>query len=285
MKNEMKRRACDLHTHSCFSDGTYTPEELILEAKKIGLSAIALTDHNTVAGLDEFILAGEKHGVEAVTGIELSTEWEGHELHILGLYIRNENYHRLLDLVSEMRERKEAAYRSCVASLRSAGYELDYDEIAAKCQGQANRAHIARALVEGGYVSSPKEAFASLISPSGGHYTAPKYLDASEAIAFIKSIGAVAVWAHPYLSLSDDQVVRFLKIAKEAGLDAMEVLYSRYDEETTRLAKKRAEEFGILPSGGSDFHGPLKPDVSLGIGCGSLFVPEEILERLKSHLK
>ena len=285
MKNEIKQRVCDLHTHSCFSDGTYTPEDLILEAKGIGLSAIALTDHNTVAGLDEFITAGEKHGVEAVPGIELSTEWEGHELHILGLYIRNENYHRLLDLVKEMRERKEAAYRSCIASLNRSGYNLDYDEIAAKCQGQANRAHIARALVEGGYVSSPKEAFASLISPEGEHYRAPKYLDASEAIAFIKSIGAVAVWAHPYLSLSDDQVVRFLKIAKAEGLDAMETIYSRYDEETTALARKRAEEFGILPSGGSDFHGPLKPDVSLGIGCGSLFVPEEILERLKSRLK
>ena len=142
-----------MHTHSCFSDGTYTPEELILEAKRIGLSAIALTDHNTVAGLDDFLRAAEGSGVEAVPGIELSTEGEGHELHILGLYIRNENYHRLLDLVREMRERKEAAYRSCVASLKSAGYKLDYDEIAAKCKGQANRAHIARALVEGGYVS------------------------------------------------------------------------------------------------------------------------------------
>ena len=87
------------------------------------------------------------------------------------------------------------------------------------------------------------------------------------------------------MSLCDDDVVRFLEIAKAAGLDAMETIYSRYDDDTTALAKKRAEEFGILESGGSDFHGPLKPDVALGVGCGSLFVPEEVLDRLKSRLK
>ena len=172
MKNTpLELKLCDLHTHSTFSDGTLTPEELICEARRVGLAAIALTDHNTVAGLDEFILAGERHGVEAVPGIELSTEWEGHELHIIGLYIKNENYEKLAALVKEMQLRKEKAYRDCIDSLKRAGYHIeDYDSISATCQGQANRAHIARALVEGGYVASPKEAFANLISPKGEHY-------------------------------------------------------------------------------------------------------------------
>lgn len=281
MKKDFYTKICDLHTHSSYSDGTYTPSELIAEAKKIGLSAIALTDHNTVAGLDEFLAAAEGTGVEAVPGIELSTEWGGRELHILGLYIKTDDYSRLVGLVEDMKARKEMAYRECIASLRCAGYELDYDEICSGCKGQANRAHIARELVRRGYLASREEAFATLLHPSGDHYRAPKYLDAEEAIRFLKSIGAVAVWAHPYLNLTDEGVREFLPVAKAAGLDAMEVIYSRYDEKTTENARAAARDFGILESGGSDFHGPLKPDVALGVGRGNLVIPYQILENMR----
>lgn len=281
MKNGFTTKTCDLHTHSCYSDGTYTPSELIAEAKKIGLSAIALTDHNTVAGLEEFLAAAEGSTVEAVPGIELSTEWRGRELHILGLYIKTANYQSLVALVESMRERKEAAYRECVASLNRAGYELDYDEISAECRGQANRAHIARELVRRGYVGSREEAFATLLNPRGDHYRAPKYLDTEEAIRFLKSIGAVAVWAHPYLSLDEESVSEFLPLARAAGLDAMEVYYSRYDEKTLAAARGEAARFGLLESGGSDFHGPIKPDVALGVGTGNLAVPYSVLNKMQ----
>ena len=282
---ETKMKSCDLHTHSCFSDGTYTPSELISAAEEIGLSAIALTDHNTVAGLDEFSSAAESTSVEAVPGIELSTEWRGRELHILGLYIKTADYSRLVELVEDMRARKEKAYRDCITSLNRAGYNLDYDEIAAECQGQANRAHIARELVRRGYVYSREEAFDTLLHPRGDHYRAPKYLEAEEAIRFLKSIGAVTVWAHPYLSLDKESVWEFLPLAKAAGLDAMETIYSKYSDETTATARATAKEFGILESGGSDFHGPLKPDVMLGVGRGNIAVPYELLTALKARLK
>ena len=283
MINEEK--CCDLHTHSCYSDGTYTPRELLEAADKIGLGAIALCDHNTVAGLDNFVDAGKDFATEAVPGIELSTEWCGKELHIIGLYINPSHYEIIGRLVEDMRREKEKSYRECIASLKNAGYDLDYDELTSRTEGGINRAHIAAELVKLGYVASFKEAFSGLISKSGGHYNAPKYLPSTEAISFLKSIGAITVWAHPYLSLTADEVREFLPLARAAGLDAMETLYSKYSEETTRIAKSAAEEFGILESGGSDFHGPIKPDVALGVGRGNLFVPYEFLLKIKERLK
>lgn len=280
-----ERKSCDLHTHSCFSDGTYTPRELLEAADEIGLSAIALCDHNTVAGLDAFVEAGKDFSAEAVPGIELSTEWRGKELHIIGLYVKREHYGKIGELVADMRKEKEKSYRACIASLKAAGYDLDYDELSSRTEGGINRAHIAAELVKLGYVGSAKEAFASLLSKSGGYYNAPKYISAIEAIKFLKSIGTAVVWAHPYLSLSADEVREFLPLAKDAGLDAMEVLYSKYSEETTLTARATAAEFGILESGGSDFHGPIKPDVALGVGRGNLFIPYELLTEIKKRKK
>lgn len=285
MENKkIDKKYCDLHTHSCFSDGTYTPRELLEAADEIGLSAIVLCDHNTVAGLDDFVEASKDFAVEAIPGIELSTEWCGKELHIIGMYINPSHYEKIGALVEDMRREKEKSYRACIASLNAAGYDLDYDELTSRTEGGINRAHIAAELVRLGYVESAKEAFAGLISKSGGHYNAPKYLPALEAIEFLKSIGAVVVWAHPYLSLKADEVREFLPLAKEAGLDAMETLYSKYSEETTETARKTAAKFGILESGGSDFHGPIKPDIALGVGRGNLAVPHEFVQKIKNKL-
>lgn len=283
MKN--KKKQCDLHTHSCYSDGTYTPRELLRAADEIGLSAIVLCDHNTVAGLDELLAASRDFSVEAVPGIELSTEWREKELHIIGLYVNPSHYDKINSLVEDMLREKEQSYRECIASLKRAGYSLDYDELSSRTARGINRAHIAAELVRLGYVSSVKEAFSGLISRGGDHYKAPKYIPSLEAIKFLKSIGAVTVWAHPYLSLDGEEVREFLPEAKLAGLDAMETIYSKYSEETTAVARATAQEFGILESGGSDFHGPIKPDVALGVGRGNLFVPSELLEGLKARLK
>lgn len=285
MKNESKRKSCDLHTHSRYSDGTYTPRELLEAADNIGLSAIVLCDHNTVSGLDEFVREGENFCAEAVPGIELSTEWRGKELHIIGLYINPSHYDKINDLVDEMRREKTESYRKCVKSLNRAGYNIDYEQLMAATDCGINRAHIARELLRLGYVDSVKEAFSGLISKTGGHYTAPKYISSLDAIRFLKSIGAVAVWAHPYLSLDANQVREFLPLFKEAGLDAMETVYPTYDEQTTNLARETALEFGILESGGSDFHCPVKPGIELGVGRGNLFVPSEFHLKLKDKLK
>lgn len=285
MNTDNTRKYCDLHTHSLFSDGTYTPTELIEEADALGLSAVALCDHNTTRGLTEFLAAAEHSEVEAIAGTELSTHWRTKELHIVGLFIPPEHFEGIDTLVGDIWEKKERSYRELIASLSRAGYELDYDEIARRGDGgHINRAHIAEELFRLGYVPTIKDAFTSLLSRGGGHYREPEYISSLEAIAYLKSIGAVTVLAHPYLSLSPEEVREFLPEAKAAGLDAMETVYTKYSEGTMELAKNTAVEFGLLESGGSDFHGDRKPDTFLGVGRGNILVPSDFVRRLKTAL-
>ena len=270
---------CDLHTHSSFSDGTCTPAELIRLAEEAGLGAVALCDHNTVAGLPEFLKAAEGSPVEAVPGIEFSAEYEGKELHILGLFIRPEHYNAVNDLLDEALQQKEQSNLELIRRLGEAGISLDYDRIKAEASGTVNRAVIAAAMVQCGYCESVKAAFRDWLAPERGYFVPPKRLNAFAVICFIKSIGAVAVLAHPFLNLEEAQLRRFLTAAE--GLDGMEVYYSLFDEDQTALAERIAEEFGLLKSGGSDFHGENKPDIRLGVGKGKLRVSIRCLEEMK----
>lgn len=265
---------CDLHTHSIFSDGTWTPAQLFDEAQRIGLGAIALTDHNTIAGLPDFLEAARGREVEAVPGIEFSTDWNGTELHILGLFVLPEHYEAITQLLADAQRRKDESNAALVAALRGAGYDLDYEMIKASTPGgSVNRAHIAAELTRLGYTESVKDAFKRLLSQKCGYYCPPKRMTAYEAIRFIKSIGAVAVLAHPLLSMDVSELMAFLPDAAEAGLDAIETDYSTYDAQTAAAARMAADSFGLLYSGGSDFHGDNKPDIALGSGKGNLTVP------------
>ena len=275
------RTNCDLHTHSTYSDGTLSPRELISLADKLGLAAVALTDHNTVSGLAEFCDAAEGTGVIAVPGVELSTEYGDKELHILALFLSREAIARVEAYTADYVRRKDESNAALVTALRIGGYLIDYDAIKASTpDGRVNRAHVATALRDAGYVSTVKEAFASLLSPKAGYYVPPKRPTALDTIAFIKSIGAVAVWAHPYLSLDADGVEAFLPLAKAEGLDGMETHYATYDDATHRVAVDTARRFGLLESGGSDFHGGTKPDIALGTGRGNLQIPVELCRAL-----
>lgn len=271
---------CDLHTHSYFSDGTYSPTELITEAEERGLAAIVLCDHNTVDGLGEFLAAAEGKSVKAVAGIEFSTDYGEIELHIVGMYIDPCHFNAINEMVTELRRRKDESNMTLIKNLRADGYEVDYDEIRSRTKGIVNRAHIAAKLTEKGYTGSIKEAFDTLLSKESKYYVQPRRLDVFETIKFIKSIGAVAVLAHPFLNLNEDELRAFLPKARECGLDAMETLYSTYDEATAALAAEMAREYGLKESGGSDFHGDRKPDISLGVGRGDLRVPVSFLEEL-----
>lgn len=267
-------KTCDLHAHSNHSDGTLTPAALAFAAKEAGLSAVALTDHNTVSGLREFINACEEHRIEAVPGVEISTVYEGIELHILGLYIPEKAFDAVEDYVAQYNIRKEQSNRDLVARLREAGYMIYYEEIVASTpDGHINRAHIAKALLDLGYVDSVKTAFSTLLGEGKGFYIPPERVKAPDAVAFLRSIGAVPVWAHPFLQMDEDGARRFLSEAVPLGLVGMETRYSLYDAETEALADRLTEEFGILPGGGSDFHGEVKPDIKLGVGKGNLRIP------------
>lgn len=276
---------CDLHTHSIYSDGTWTPKQLIDEAERIGLGAIALCDHNTVDGLLEFMEAAQGRAVEVVPGIEFSTDFNGTELHIVALFVRPEYYDAVTEKMLDYQRRKDESNRALIGALRRAGFDISYENIAgATPNGQFNRAHVAAELTRKGYTVSIQDAFHRLLSPERGYYTPAKRMTAYEAIRFIKSLGAVAVLAHPLLSMKEAQLRAFLPEAVDSGLDAMETRYVTYDEATTRLAMDIAGEFGLKHSGGSDFHGENKPGIALGVGRGDLAVPMEWLNQMKENM-
>lgn len=274
-------KLCDLHTHSIYSDGTCTPAELIDLAKAAGLSAIALTDHNTVSGIPAFLEAGKDSGIILVPGIEVSSDFMGTELHIVGLFRSLDHLDAVEAYVSDYLMRKEQSNIDLCDNLCAAGYIVSYDEIkAATPDGVVNRALIAAELMRKGYVGSIKEAFASLLSKKGGFYHEPVKLDAYEVIEKLREFDAVPILAHSYLSMDENMLLAFLPHAKQTGLVAMETDYVTYDKATVERARAIAAEFGLLPSGGSDFHGTNKPDIRVGVGKGSLAVPMAYYEKL-----
>ena len=273
---------CDLHNHSVFSDGTDTPEELIARAEALGLQAVALTDHNNVDGLARFLAAGQGSSVTAVPGVEFTTGYHGKELHILALFVPEKRFDQLRAFAALPHKRKEESNVALAEALTRAGYPIDYSEMkSAHPGGSINRSHFANVLLEKGYIQSREEAFGTLLKPGGGFYVPPQRLEVFETIRFIRELGAAAVFAHPYLTLKPEEAACFLPAAKEAGLDGMEVRYSTYSPEITAIAEETAKHLGLMPSGGSDYHGGNKPGLAMGTGYGDLQVPGEWFEALQ----
>lgn len=270
---------CDLHCHSNFSDGTFSPAELVKLAEKQGLSALALTDHNTAGGLKDFMEAGKNSKVITVPGCEFSTEWNKKEIHIVGLFFKEEYWTEIEDFVEMMHIAKRNSNERLIANLNKAGYLVSSEEAAALTDGDDfNRAHVARVLMAKGYVSSVAEAFGGLLKEGNGFYTPAKRITSIAAIRFIKVYGATAIMAHPLLNLTYKEMLDFLPEAKMAGLDAIETRYTEFDEEMTHNAIRLAENFELKQSGGSDFHGKTKPGIDLGTGRGNLSVPFKFYE-------
>jgi predicted metal-dependent phosphoesterase TrpH len=271
---------CDMHTHTVHSDGSLTPTELVAEAREKNL-IIALTDHNTVSGLPEFMAEALRQDVTAVGGTELSCVYGGKEFHLIGLFIEPENYSSVENLCIEYHSLKEKSNIDLIDKLCAMGYELNYSEIQKEnVNGRINRAHIASALVKGGYVSSVPEAFESLLDEKCGIYTPPKRLSLADGIRFLRSIKAVPVLAHPLKEIDGDSLRKMLPEMIEAGLIGIETMHSSYDEEKIALSKEIAREYGLLESGGSDFHGRFKPGISLGVGRGNLAINGQIYYNL-----
>lgn len=277
---------CDLHVHSYYSDGTLSPGALVELADRLGLSAVALCDHNTVAGVEEFLEAGKNARVETIAGIEFSTDYRGTELHILALFVQPGYFAPIMEKMEEGKRQKEESNRDLIRKLTQAGYPMDYEKVAARGKGRINRAHVGAEMTALGYTGSVREAFSRFLDPKFGYYTPPKHPDAVEMIRYIRSIGAVPVWAHPFLSLKQEaEVEGFLRLAVPAGLVGLEVLYSKFTPEQTARAKALAKRYGLKESGGSDFHGDNKPDVQMGTGRGDLRIPAEYTENLRKNVK
>ncbi len=272
---------CDLHTHSKYSDGRYTPTEIIKEAKEKGL-VVALTDHNRTTGLREFTEAAEKEGVTAVAGVELSCDYKGVELHLLGLFIDPEHYEKVNDLTQKYIDLKIQSHHDMIKRFRDDGIIIDYEKVLAKgVDGNVNRVQFAEELMDMGLINSIEEGFSGLLKKEGKYYRPSPKLDFFDAVEFLCSINALPVLAHPLKELSAEELCQMLPEAIEKGLCGIEVIHSDYTSEKAEAAHKIAEHFDILKSGGSDFHGDAKPGLYLGTGRdGNVSVPIEFYEKL-----
>lgn len=274
----------DLHTHSTASDGTLTPTELMRAAKMAGLSAIALTDHDTFDGLPEARAEAQRQGVELVPGCELSLDYGGRPTHLLALFVDERPGHVVHELT---RVRKARAVRNLtmLEKLRSVGVHLRLAEVERHATGVVGRPHMAQAMLAQGVVRSFEEAFTRFLGSGGLAYVPKAKLTPKEAIEAIHADGGLAVLAHPYLlSQQQRQIEAMLMELAALGLDGVEVYYTEHSDKYTELVAKLAQRLGLLMSGGSDFHGAVKPGVALGKGRGGLFVRGELLGRMKETL-
>ncbi|WP_415715411.1 PHP domain-containing protein [Maridesulfovibrio sp.] len=274
--------AIDLHTHSTASDGTFSPAELVRAAKKAGLTAIALTDHDTMEGLPEALETGVKAGVEVIPGCELSVESRVGVLHIVGLWV-DPYSERLKRVFEQVRNRRVERNEIVVSNLQKLGFDITMEEVQGQAAGTIGRPHMARVMLQKGYVKSFDEAFDGYLGKKGKAYSPKDNISAEYAFDLLHSTEATPILAHPFLLSSDEDVLeQEVARLKEMGLHGIEVYYSSHTNNMTDRIKRLARKYELLPSGGSDFHGYVKPDIQLGKGTGNLFVHHSVLDGIKS---
>ncbi len=274
----------DLHTHSLKSDGSMTPAEVVREAKRAGLAAIALSDHDTVDGIEEAVSEGEKIGVEVVPAIEFSVISET-ETHILGYFIdiNNPDLKRVLQEVVDLRIRRN---RVTCQRLNELGFDITLEEVRALAPNNfVGRAHFARVLMDKGYTQSVKEGFDKYMSVGQYAYCEQQRLTAKEAIEIIRNSGGLSFLAHPHLTkFDDDKIKSYLIELKGYGLDGLEGYYTDYTPEMQEKYRSMAKELGLMISGGTDFHAKMKPHISIGTGLGNMKIPYSLLEEMKKRI-
>lgn len=274
----------DLHVHTTASDGTCTPEETVALALKQGLSAIAITDHDTVSGFPAARAAGERLGIQVVPGIEISTKYGG-AVHILGYFIDplSPKLRPVLDWVVQDRDSRN---RKMAELMASDGLPVSYEQMHRRFGSVIGRPHFAELLVELGYASSMQDAFDRYVEKGQKYYLPRNFLSIEESIRIIIDSGGIAVLAHPFQYKRDDAGLReLISHCKGQGLSGMECRYTGYSPEQSAYLEALADEYGLVKTGGSDFHGSNKPHISLGTGSGGLCVPYEYLEKLKERLE
>ena len=274
----------DLHTHSTESDGTLTPQELMQLASDIGLSAIALTDHDTVGELSKAKPVAESLGIELVPGIELSTDYNGTEVHMLGFYIDDTNP-AFLKKLQEFIDSRNLRNEKMAFLLQKEGFSITLEDLYREYPDSViTRAHFARYLVEHGYVKDRDTVFRKYLGDNCRCYVPREKITPFEAIDLIHLGGGLAFFAHPVLChMNHDRLRFFVRDLKEAGLTGMEAVYSMNSPGDERNMKKLAQEFDLLISGGSDFHGENKPYIHLGTGKGNLRISDSILDAIKTE--
>jgi predicted metal-dependent phosphoesterase TrpH len=264
----------DLHTHSTASDGRLTPTELVRLALERGLTAIALTDHDTTDGVAEAQAAARGTGLEVIAGVEINTESEDGDVHFLGYFVRPDDAAFQAHLAT-LRNARLGRARLMVEKLARLGLPLDWERVQAIAgEGAVGRPHVARALLERGYITTISEAFEKYIGHEGPAYV-PRYrLTPEEAIAMIRAAGGVASLAHPAMAGTVALIPRLVA----AGLEAIEVYYPDHTPEQQERLLALARQYNLVPTGGSDFHALDDPDHAM---LGSIWVPPDVVEQLR----
>ena len=264
----------DLHTHSTASDGLLSPSELVKQARDAGLALIALTDHDSTNGLQDALAAGHANQLEIIPGIELNTEIPGAEVHVLGYFLdyQQPDFQQTLQTLRDMRVTRA---QRMVEKLQSLGINITWERVRELAAGTVGRPHVAAALVEKGYAESVADAFNRYLYHGGPGYV-PRYkLSPLDACRLIESVHGLPVLAHPAELPDLDTLLASLA---QAGLAGLEVYYGNYSPETVDRLRRLAEQYHLIPTGGSDYHGPGIHPTPLG----ARQVPAESVERLRA---
>ncbi|MEG6593543.1 PHP domain-containing protein [Desulfovibrio sp. 1188_IL3213] len=274
----------DLHTHTRASDGTDSPAQLMAKAAEAGLRAIAVTDHDTLSGLDEAAAAGRELGVELIRGCEISTSTELGELHILGLWLP-EQPEALLQNLAFLREKRGERNEGIVRKLQDLGLDVGMEEVLAAAKGESvGRPHIAEVLLRKGYAKNIREVFKEFLGNHGKAYLPKEVLEPEAIVRLLADLGATVSLAHPLLWKAppgwlEGQVARL----RDCGLNAIEAWHSEHTEADVRTCLALAKRFDLGISGGSDYHGINKPAIQLGRGYGGLRVGVGVLDDLRER--
>jgi len=276
---------CDLQMHSTHSDGTDSPRRLVELAREAGLSTIALTDHDTTTGLPEARAAGDDLGVRVISGVEITCEYGGKSMDMLG-YCFDSGADALQARLAEIQEGRRQRNLEIIGKLNALGHDISYEEVVAeadKSDGKIiGRPHFATVMIRKGIVQERQEAFDKYLAEGGAAYVQKLAVSPEECVEMLRSAGGLAVLAHPKLIRFPAGVgIRDLLAAlKDAGLAGLECYYSLHSPEEIQQYLALAKEFDLLPTGGSDYHGGNKPEIKVGIGLGDLRVPLSCAEGL-----
>lgn len=272
----------DLHVHSNASDGTLSPAEVVSLAAEKGLAAIALTDHDTIAGLPEAMAAARGLPIEIIPGIELSCQYEGEEIHILGLYVAPEDP-AFLEETGRLLVIREKRNDEMIRRFTEDGMALTREELTSGNPDTViTRAHFARILTEKGYVTTTKQAFSKYLKYGSRWCPKKETIEPARALKILTDCKASPVLAHPYqYNLGDAKLEALIASLKEMGLAGLEVYHSSNNQYESGKLKALAVKYGLFPTGGSDFHGTNKPDIEIGSGRGNLRVSALLLNDIK----
>ena len=272
----------DLHLHTRYSDGSLTPAEVVTLAHQAGVTAMAITDHDIVDGIPHAREAATKLGIEIVPGVELSSRFDGRELHVLGYFFDWQDPTLQAHMVRQ-RLSRQVRNPQIIERLNALGLELSEDEVKAKAGSDSvGRPHIAQVLVDKGYVHNTREAFERYLGEGAAAYVPRTLSDTREVITWVRDAGGVPVLAHPtWTRCEGEPLYRLCACLKEAGLLGLEVFYSTHNRKQISRYLELAKRLDLLVTGGSDFHGAANPAIQVGRGKGNLKVPAALLEPLR----